>query len=505
MPIFTRLDNAVTSWLLAILIACIFASLSIAYGEEITDTQIFKGKANKIIQKELRMRLKPPFMGLHPGEVFIDVEPSEKGHTPFPVKSIRVHERTNSSITLIWHDRSTVEDGTTLRRIGGSAGGWEEVATWGPVSGFVSFTDTDLAADMYYCYQFMTFNEHGESYSPQRCANTTGEVPHPVYRAQLKIKTSNIRHANTDDKVKVRLNSPPGLYVPSGNITVLDYGQNDFELGDEFTYDLELTAVNDLSDITLINISKEGSDGWCIEAIELLVNNRRVFRQGFESSERGCLWLDNEGGAALNHTIFKDALRSYSDWRNYQEHLQLKIPRDEIESRIEGMVGNLISGDNRVSWGDKKGRAWVEATKKSAQGVHIDLDLEGESWWTNPSIDIDFDLFLKFSLKNNQWEMNITTANLESNVDFDWFTNVMGVLLPCGPAVSVVLDEGIPDCITALEDHIAERVNEGWQPIAKDFVIGRPCPVGHPEAIVSDTADISLGCVIDEDEDLGDQ
>ena len=50
-------------------------------------------------------------------------------------------------------------------------------------------------------------------------------------------------------------------------------------------------------------------------------------------------------------------------------------------------------------------------------------------------------------------------------IDFDWFTGLLGIILPCGPIVSVIEDEGIPNCIECVEDYTTDRAEAGWQSI----------------------------------------
>jgi len=453
--------------------------------------------------QQMQRQIRPPFLDpLRQGDLFYDPDrfppPPEEGNKPYPVKTILITARTDSSISLRWHDRSLVEDSTLLRRRRDGGSGWEDAFTYGPVSGFHDITDEGLDPDQRYCYQFVATNEHGSSYSPQRCAYTNGSDEEKIFRAQLKIKTANISNAETDDKVRVRLNAAPGgLTVPMGNVTVMDYGQDDFEREDLFSYDLELSGITNLTDVTMLSISKDGSNGLCMESIELLLNNHSVYVQDFSNEASKCHWLDNEDGKSNMYTVFHESLRSSPGWQNFQTPIQLSIERDEIESRIEGLIGHLFSSIKEAKWGDKHGRAWVEATYRTDESTSVDLDMEAEiPYWFNADVDIDFSVTVGFKEEGGEWKFKLEVSNLESSTDFDWFTNTMGFLLPCGPVLSVVLDEGIPDCITYLEKYIDERVESSFQPIARSFAVINPCPVGRiPQATVSANADINFACI----------
>jgi hypothetical protein len=466
------------------------------------------GSVDEMVTQQMRLQLKPPVRAPDDG-VVVDVPPTEEGENlaPLAVKNIRVTGRTSSSISLRWHDRSDIEDGTRVRRRE-STGGWQDIATFGPLSGFNEMTDGGLSPDQLYCYQFVGFNEHDENFSPQRCAYTRGDEVRPIFRAQLMLQTGDVPDAGTDDQddqVTVRLNSPPSIFTPSGNVTVINYGRDDFERGDRFTYDLELNDLSNLEDVTLVSLSKTGNDGWCVEFIELWINNRRVFADRLGSTDEPCVWLDT--GDSRMHTIFHEALRGHADWQRFVNTFPFEFDREEIESRIEGMVGNLIAANDLVQWDPmwppSAENSWVEATRKNNKTVHIDLDLEGDvPAWFNPAVDVDFDVIFEFTLRGGQWEVDIATANLEADVDFDWFTETVSFILPCGPAISVATGEGIPDCISALEEYITDKIRRGWEPIAKHFVVGTPCLDGfHPEAIVNELEgeleSVSLGCIED--------
>src|SRR5688572_27399616 len=57
-----------------------------------------------------------------------------------------------------------------------------------------------------------------------------------VWRVQIRFVTDGASNMGTDDDVEVSLND--------GNHTWVDYGRDDFETGDDFTYDLLLTNIS---------------------------------------------------------------------------------------------------------------------------------------------------------------------------------------------------------------------------------------------------------------------
>ena len=85
--------------------------------------------------------------------------------------------------------------------------------------------------------------------------------------------------ANTDDAVQVRLNGR--------NATWMDQPGDDRERGDLFTYDLMLTDPSGIStlsrvrDITMLEVTKTGSDGWCFTTLDLMINGKSIYSQSF--------------------------------------------------------------------------------------------------------------------------------------------------------------------------------------------------------------------------------
>src|SRR5262249_3724559 len=143
-----------------------------------------------------------------------------------------------------------------------------------------------------------------------------------VSRLRLRLRTANVEDANTDDGVNVSLRDN------DGGGTWLDYGRNDFERGDEFTYELMLNGISDLSDINDIFLLKPGTDGWCIESIALIADDAivngvnkgvEIFNQQFGSTPSTCQWLDDENGHQTYFVIGRDTLRAHPLWQTYQE------------------------------------------------------------------------------------------------------------------------------------------------------------------------------------------
>ena len=270
-----------------------------------------------------------------------------------------------------------------------------------------------------------------------RASSIRVQGPNPeldkVYRVQIRIETGDVDDAGTDDDVLVSLNQK--------NFTWLDYGRNDFQRGDTYTYDLLLDDVARISSIKWITFNKTGSDDWCIKSFELLINHQalvlppvRIYREEFPT----CRWLDDKNGDRRSLTIPFAKLRAQSAWR------QARIPgtigaidRTELISRIEGAVGHALHYESRASWGESYGKS-VEigyianpphpsgpaASDHRAQRIHVDLDLAGTGLGTDVEIDVDFDILVNCAMTPAKTAIiTLKTDNIRANVNWfvDWF------------------------------------------------------------------------------------
>ncbi|MCB9597217.1 MAG: hypothetical protein H6719_31120 [Sandaracinaceae bacterium] len=435
------------------------------------------------------------------------LEPGEG--IPRAPAQVAIVDRQTASITIRWHDASEVEASYEIWRHG-EGEPLAQIATLpAEDGGFPTFADSGLEPDTAYCYQVRARNAEGVSYSSPTCAYTRAEDDIPVWRAQVRITTADLptaltvdpRDGGTVDAVSVRLNSPPWAgYAPSGHVSWLDYGGRDFEDGQTRTWDVALNTIDQQHDITLLQLEKApGHDPVCIEDLRLLVNIRDqvlddategVFHRHFGDTEDTCLWLTDEHPT---FTITHEELRADPNWHSAGYGRPPVFTRTEIEATIATIVANLLADIPEAHWGALQGDRYVEATRRSNDTLSIDLDLEGDAPIDDPDIDLDFDLV--FSADHEA--VVITAVNLVASVEFSWLTEVLGALLPCGPIVSVIEDEGIPDCVAYLEDYIAERIQASWAPIRISIDPTQPiCGPGLvPQPSVTELGDVQIDCV----------
>ncbi len=252
-----------------------------------------------------------------------------------------------------------------------------------------------------------------------------------VWRLQVKITTDGRSDANTDDKA----------YVQIGNSTqnrfYLDKGGDDRERNRTDVYDLVNVGVTKIRDIRFLKIAKQGTDGWCIKKVEILVNN--VPTPIYQKTYSSCQWIDGNDGHPSSITIASHQLRQYSQWK-YTSQNQGSIwfpplgtlPRDMFENIVESLFGHLrhVQNDLKgVYWGKKYGSRWVEASYKAGPNptIHFDLDLAKDvNNFFDPEVDVDFDLVFSCAngkitlelqnptVKGYYWgKIKIFTANLD--------------------------------------------------------------------------------------------
>jgi hypothetical protein len=388
-------------------------------------------------------------------------EPGVAGK-PDPVLTMRVTDRTDSSLTVTWQDRSNLDEANRLLRQRNNTGPWEVAADFGRLDNWTTYVDSGLQPDSLYCYRVQSENDQGSVTTPSNdraCGYTRDGNGIRVWRVQLRIRTADVSEGGTGDAIQVRLTSPLANYNPHGNRRWLDYGprweggwRDDFARNREFTYDLDQSYIGQLSDISMITIEKEGSDGVAIAEIALLVNQQEAFSRVFGETASTCLWLDNDAGHSTSYTVWLSELRAHPSWQALiatPPPPPYAIPNQAIVSRIEGMIGHAIHGKD-VWWGEFNSPAWVEATFLDEERLRVDIDLQADfPILGNPEVDINFDLhfWIECNAAEGTATLHVDTENFSTNVDFGFFSEVLFGF--------------------AFEDDVADRVRAGFQPIAE--------------------------------------
>jgi hypothetical protein len=283
-----------------------------------------------------------------------------------------------------------------------------------------------------------------------RPAEAAPQETDPVFRLQLTVRTCNRANAQTDDVITASLRA--------GNLTVLDYGRDDFPRNDTFTYDLLATGITRFSDITRLEVRNTGTDGLCIRTLDLRVNGRRIFRRSFGANGQ---FIDSGGTPAVLSTAGQ--LRANGFWTIYQQPVftlgqTIVMSRGEIESRVEATVGTALSG-SPVGWGGLSGARHVEATRVNDTTLHLDLDTRVDTLAALRSLPAAAAVLDAFDTANDVIDTinGIITAigfsplgrlslpNRNVDVDFDFGVSCGGGALTFGVTSPVVNVQTIPN------------------------------------------------------------
>ena len=384
----------------------------------------------------------------------LSTEPDDPFGKPVRPDGPILDERTATSIRFHWWDLSSYESGYEVYRAPAYGGPWTKLAAWGPYNGGavpMSYTDSSVGRDTLYYYKVRVYNRYGESSAIQAFSTVDGRG---VSRLQLRVRTANVADADTDDGVNVSVKD----YEPDG--TWLDYGRDDFERGDEFSYELLSPDVTDLSDIHQIHLLKPGTDGWCIANLALLVDGVTVYEQHFGETAATCRWLDDASGHQNYLTIGRATLRAHPAWQAYAKPAATSLlSAAELADRIEAGIGDAIhedvyvdkfplyQGDIDVSWIDTAldGERHVKLSKSqtpSAVRVEfgLDVDTPGPGGLTGSlSFDLRFTGVCRTATEPAKILMKL--ENARATADFDWTTEAMTLWLVN------LLEGGIADTI----------------------------------------------------------
>jgi len=235
----------------------------------------------------------------------------------------------------------------------------------------------------------------------------------PVWRLQLRVKTGGIKNANTDSEVYVKFTSQ------ESSIYYLDNAGDDRERNKVNTYDILDPNIKTMRDIKFLQLEIKGTDGWCVQSIEILVNdvNLPVFTERFKK----CQWLDGDPRKRSYLYISGSKLRKNRGWRYTSKNRAIWLPptvikRAKLEQMVESYVGhmmNTVPEMRKLEFGKKYGRAYVEAKKLNGNTLRFDLDLAYKKG-INLATDVDFDLVI--GCNNNRLRLQARSVKAKVNI-----------------------------------------------------------------------------------------
>lgn len=362
-------------------------------------------------------------------------------------QGLSIVDREATSLELGWIDVSDNEVGSRVMRA--QDAGFETVESLGPFDKFeqVAYTDTNLQPDTRYCYKVETFNDAGANNSQGSCAYTRSDILLPVWRVQLEVMVADLKNAGTDNTIRAALKLADGSYALS---TYLDYGRDDFERDQLYSFDLNFAGIDHISDIVGFSLynSDDEKDVLLIKQLSLVVNEHEVFSRIFGTTSSTVLNLGYYGYFDVGFS----ELRAEPDWQSYVGAFELlpsfillplawevdgqeamRISNQQLVSRIEALMGHLIHTDEdlkgKVKWGKLHGAA-VEIERKDNNTITVDLDLQAKvNNNFDPELDIDFDITFNTSCLENGSVLRLSfiSENFTSNANASWWQDVVSL------------------------------------------------------------------------------
>jgi hypothetical protein len=357
-----------------------------------------------------------------------------------------INSRGTTQVGLRWWNKGAPETRISRSVNGGQ---WTTIKTYGqlPVDAYIDFQDPGATINAENCY-VVTVSDGVNSFSslstPQRCAFTRDGRDLPVHRLQLRLRTPSVSGAGTDDDVEIRLQTPSWIvptvtnWSPAGNSTWIDSTEDDFEGGSNHTYDLMLTNVSQVSDITMITVSKTGDDDMCIAELELLIDGQPAFQRTFGDQAATCAWIT--AGNVLSITF--NELRTSVAWNNLSLPPFTGIDGAGLRSVVQTIFAHMLHGQGELRNG---GITLSSRTSETRLHMVIPIVVYDVSWGEIDLGDVDsnvyFDLVITPVVENGipKAEISVENPNADSK-------DLLGYLLPIiGWAILYETSETIED------------------------------------------------------------
>lgn len=270
--------------------------------------------------------------------------------------------------------------------------------------GTTTTTTLPVRLDATTCFWVKVINGSESATTRPRCISTRDGLHRPLWRAQVRIDVANVADGGTDSAINVGLNSRFEELLPrGGNLTWIDSPTDDFEAGDRRTYDVRTNGVGDISDVHMLLVENDGSDGVCVENVELWLNEQPAFRRRFSP----CQWLDNSR-IGFGHAD----LRASPDWQALTARgPTLPMPYAQLDSVVTASVGHALHGTN-IDFNDDEdvGGSGVDSRHRS-----YSYDFTGDYYFP---ATLSFELESTTTCVGDRAEHHLTMVN--DHVTADW-------------------------------------------------------------------------------------
>jgi hypothetical protein len=410
-----------------------------------------------------------------------------------------------SIVRVAWYDVSTDDVQSVVERLEPN-GAWTVRQTInGAVTNQSIVTDRGLSPDTRYCYRVTVKGSTGltKTSTSSACVVTQKAGDVPVTRAQLRVVVASVSGGGTNGAVSVALTEPPGGNLPTGNFTGINTARAEFKAGSDVLYELNIKGVESFRDITRISVASGSTDAFCVEHVQLVLNNSEnndttpnsgivVYDKYFGGTARTCRWVGSTYGPLL---VGHAELRATPAFNGFTGGLPLvAIGKRELEARLEPIIGTLFWGRRDVTWDTDQSYA-VTVTHSASSGkndsVHVHLDLEGIAEGPNPEVDLDFDVTVKFTPTDSPtvWDVAFDAHDITATADFAWWTELLSGLLDpiCVPVVGLAQRDAFLDCISHLEDHIEDMIEASFEAPTEKTPITLPNDCIQPSVVVRPT------------------
>ena len=337
-----------------------------------------------------------------------------------------------SDVIVRWKDTSPADTSTLIERAN-SAGTWSTLTTIAKaLDGPQSYVDRNLPADSEWCYRIRIRGaNNAEVLTLPRCVVTQKLNDIGVFRAQLRIRVANVSNGGTDGRVAVALQAGP-FNIPTGSYTGLKTAIDDLEAGSDVTYDLIQDGITTLRDITRIGVYTGSTDALLREPDPAHRQHGGGLRADVGLTRRGHLPV---GGRLQRHLVSHDELRANPLFVNFQSPIMSPlVETDELESRLEAVIGTLIFERLDVDWRNPG----VVVSRLTDNTIRANVYLENTDFG-GPDIDLQLDVQVAFTQNGAAWDLSFEPVNFQASVDFPWWEEALVALIDpvCVPAAAI--------------------------------------------------------------------
>lgn len=331
---------------------------------------------------------------------------------------------TDRQVGMRWWNR-----GAPLTRVFRSVTGgpWTEVQrfTQLPANAYVDFLDQAATANTEHCYRITASDGASNATAkttPARCVITRDGRDIPVNRIQLRLRVATAAGADLDAPLEVRLQSPSWLvptvtnWRPAGNSTWVDSTADDFERGSSRTYDLLLTNIDEVSDITQVTFAAPGDDTLCIAGFDLLLDGQPAFTRDYGNDAASCAKV---GGSQLAGADYQ-ALRASASWMALQPVYFIGYDGPGLRSVIESQFGHAMKGKGEL----RSGRVTSTQVDRDRARFSVPLRVYDVPLLGDVDSTVQFDMV--FTRTNSGWSLGTENVDADSDDLLGYFMPILG-------------------------------------------------------------------------------